>query len=208
MEESMSRASRVALALLLTCASVSPASAEVFTFSGVPSGSQESPPTSSPGTGLVTVTFDDVSHLMSYNVVFSDLVAGTTAAHIHVRPDLMMPNGGVATEVPFFTGFPIGVTEGVFINAFDMTLASSYNPAFLNNAVNMGSTATAEASLLSALFEGRAYFNIHTTEFPSGEIRADLNEVPEPATWMMLLGGFGAIGLAFRRRRRREPVPA
>jgi hypothetical protein len=32
--------------------------------------------------------------------------------------------------------------------------------------------------------------------------------VPEPATWMMLLGGFAAIGLAFRRRRAREPVRA
>lgn len=206
----MSRASRVAFALLLACASVSPASAELFTFSGVLSGSQESPPVSTIGKGTVTVTFDDVTHLMSYDVFFNDLSAPTTAAHIHVRPDLLTPVGGVATEVPFFTGFPIGVTEGVFVGAFDMTLASSYNPAFLNNAVNMGSTATAEASLLAALLEGRAYFNIHTTAFPSGEIRANLlNEIPEPATWMMLLGGFAAIGLAFRRRRPSpEAMPA
>jgi PEP-CTERM motif len=36
-------------------------------------------------------------------------------------------------------------------------------------------------------------------DFIYGEPRA----VPEPATWAMLLGGFGAIGLTFRRRRPR-----
>jgi len=28
------------------------------------------------------------------------------------------------------------------------------------------------------------------------------NVVPEPATWMMLIAGFGLVGLAIRRRRR------
>jgi hypothetical protein len=87
-----------------------------------------------------------------------------------------------------------------------MTLASSYNPGFLNNAVNGGNTGAAEANLLAALLDGRGYFNIHTSAFPGGEIRADLHLVPEPDTWMMMLGGFVAAGLAIRRRRKAVTV--
>ena len=32
--------------------------------------------------------------------------------------------------------------------------------------------------------------------------------VPEPSTWSMMLIGFGALGVAVRRRRRKAPVPA
>ena len=65
-----------------------------------------------------------------------------------------------------------------------------------------GDTSTAEMTLLTALFEGRGYFNIHSTTFPGGEIRANLALVPEPSTWMMLLGGFAAAGIMIRRRKK------
>ena len=42
-----------------------------------------------------------------------------------------LPAGiGVATEVPSFTNLPMGVTSGSFTEMFDLTLDSSYNPAF------------------------------------------------------------------------------
>ena len=197
----MGRTSRVALALLLTCATITPASATIWIFHGTPSGGAENPPNGSPGTGSVSVTFDDVAHTMTYDVFFSGLTAGTVAAHVHVfAPGAIPPNGGVATTVPSFPGFPLGVTSGTFNNSFDMTLASSYNPTFITN--NGGTVATAEAALLAGLLDGRAYFNIHTTAFPGGEVRADLKLVPEPGTWMMMLGGFAAAGMMIRRRRK------
>ena len=47
---------------------------------------------------------------------------------------------------------------------------------------------------------GRAYFNIHTSFAPGGEIRGFLAPVPEPAVLSML--GVGLCAISLRRRRR------
>ncbi len=51
-----------------------------------------------------------------------------------------------------------------------MTIASSYNPAFIS--ANGGTVATAFTALQTALADKKAYFDIHTNIFPGGEIRA------------------------------------
>ncbi|HEV2044382.1 MAG TPA: CHRD domain-containing protein, partial [Sphingomicrobium sp.] len=164
-------------------------------------GSQESPMVATPGTGFTTVTYDDVLQTLRVQATFADLIGLTTASHIHIRP-AFTPNGGVATQTPSFFGFPLGVTSGSYNNSFDLTLASSWNPAFIT--ANGGNTAGAEAAFFAGLQTGRAYLNVHTNFAPGGEIRGNLAAVPEPATWAMMLLGFGAIGFALRRRKRTE----
>ena len=39
----------------------------------------------------------------------------------------------MATRVPSFVGFPLGVTAGSMDNTYDLNLASSYNPAFVTD---------------------------------------------------------------------------
>ena len=101
------------------------------------------------------------------------LQPATTAAHIHccISPP---GNTGVATTTPTFPGFPLGVTSGSYSRTFDMTAASSYNPAFVT--AHGGTTAGAAAALLAGLQAGQAYLNIHTTMFPGGEIRGFLQQ--------------------------------
>ena len=165
------------------------------------SGANEIPRNASPGTGFVTTTFDLATHILDLHVTFSGLTSPTTAAHIHA-PTLAPFSGkaGVATQVPFFVNFPIGVTSGTYDQTFNTLDSSFYNPAFLT--ANGGTPAGAEAVLAQALDQHEAYFNIHTENFPSGEIRGFLRvlSVPDAIPTMLCLG-IGLIGLEIFRRK-------
>src|SRR5260370_24406193 len=132
------------------CALATQASAASLIYDAALSGPAESPPNASPGTGFAEGTINDVGDTMRVQVTFSGLVATTTASHIHCCT--ATPGTGtaiVATTTPTFTGFPLGVTSGTYDTTFDMTMASSYNSAFIT--ANGVTPSTAFVALLLEL---------------------------------------------------------
>jgi len=120
-------------------------------------GLQETPPVATPGTGSATMTYDDVTNTLSWNIVFSGLIGSTTAAHFHG---------------PAPVGTPAGIQQDIG------GISGLFSP-MVGNAVI---TEVQEADLLAHLW----YINIHTTFRPGGEIRGQVVPEPASLTLLGL----------------------
>jgi hypothetical protein len=186
---------KIAFMLLLAgLALLAPSIAQADTYIADLSGPSENPGNASPGIGSGTVTLNLATHTLQVDLSWSNLTAPATAAHIH-SPASSPANAGVAIPL---TGFP-AATSGTYSNTFNTLDSSIYSSAYLTN--HGGTAAGAESGIASELAAGMAYLNIHTSNFPGGEIRGFL-VVPEPAT--VALTAIGGIGLLFATRRMRR----
>lgn len=172
-----------AAAALLALAAL-PTAASPVSFGAHLDGASEAPPNGSTAFGDALVTLDNTMFTVAVHLDFSGLTAPATAAHIHCCT--ATPFSGV---IGVFLGFP----------AFPSATAGAYDNVFTLPSANF-------ATLFNGIEEGRAYVNIHNVNFPGGEIRgflipAQLSSIPEPATLVLLLAGFGLAGTTTRRRR-------
>jgi hypothetical protein len=99
------------------------------------------------------------------------------------------------------------VTSGTYSSVvFDLTQPTIYNPAFVT--LEGGTIPLAEAALIAGIQNGQTYLNIHTMINPGGEIRGQLEPVPEPTTLLLLGTTMGGLGLAARWRQGRRKQQA
>ena len=197
------------VACLLALVAAAPALGNIIKWDATLDGSL----TGSSGTGSVVVSYDDLLFTLRVQANFSGLTSNDTAAHIHCCTTVANTgNIGVATQLPSFAGFPLNVTAGNYDQTFDvsdLSGSSSFNPSFIT--LHGGTVGSARNALLVGMDEGKAYFNIHTSQFPAGEIRGFLHcdtanpcdtipTVSEPGTLTLL--GLCLAGLAASRRRK------
>jgi hypothetical protein len=191
------RATTAVIAVLILWAPVS--YAIPLTFVGQLSAANEvpSPVAVSQGTGFATVVLDPTARTLQINVTFSGLTSNDVAAHIHCCPPLGS-NTGVATTVPAFPGFPLGVTSGSYHSAvFDLTQPTIYNPAFVT--AHNNDLQQVEAAQIAGIESGQTYLNIHTMNLQGGEIRSQLFPASAPASLVLL--ALALLGLGLRQHR-------
>jgi hypothetical protein len=153
------------------------------------------------------VVLDQAAHTIQISGTFSGVTSNTMAAHTHCCAPLGT-NAGVATTLPAFFEFPLGVTSGTYVrHTFSLTEDLIYNPNF--PAFVAGGAAQAEATLIAGILSGQSYFNIHTENFGGGEIRGQLAPGPGPLAGAglpgVILAGGGILGSW--RRRQNSPDP-
>jgi hypothetical protein len=155
----LSGAAAVAAALLI---SVLPASGQVVTMSATLSGGEEVPILLTGAVGTAVVSVDPTSEELSVTLSLFNFSTGTTAGHIHVAPKGI--SGPVVINFPIPTGrtgdLPLTFRVG----------ASAFVPR-----PEIGIATMADA--IQAIVGGNSYVNIHTSQFPAGEIRGQLTVV-------------------------------
>ncbi|EHR73250.1 PEP-CTERM putative exosortase interaction domain-containing protein [Burkholderiales bacterium JOSHI_001] len=153
------------------------------------------------GSGTLAMEYDDEGHTLAINASWSGLSGTANNAHIHCCT--ASPNTGTAgvalAQSGLLPGFPLGASSGSYIRVIDLSSTTQYSAAFVT--ASGGTALGAENRLMSNLASGQAYFNIHTTTFGGGEIRAFVTAVPEPGTYALMLLGLAGVVAARRRRR-------
>jgi hypothetical protein len=164
--------------------SVQSAQAQVSSFfTATLNGLQEVPPNASPATGMGTFTLNPSQTSLSFNITYSGLTSAFVAAHFHnAAPGV---NGPIVRGMVIGPDGPGGSPNGSFTGVWTSADSQPLTPA-----------------LVTELFAGNIYFNVHTVNFGGGEIRGQLVLVPEPTS--LALVGVGLAGVAWRRPWRRR----
>ena len=126
---------------------------EIYTANNLPiSGLQEVPQRLTSGNGTMDFVYNRDTRLLSYTVRWNSLTGPVVQAHIH----------GTAQK-----GFNAGVLQD-WTSSISKTVAGTYTGNVLIDGVVFKE---------EDLFLGRYYVNIHTAQFPGGEIRGQIENL-------------------------------
>jgi hypothetical protein len=147
-----------AVALLLVPAA--PAQAEIINARAILGGGEEAPTQVLTGAvGVADLTIDTSARTIGVQIKMFNIPTATTAGHIHVGPK------GVAGPVVVDFPIPPGRTG-------DLQLSFTVTEANLRPNAGLGINSLDD--VIQAIAGGGAYVNIHTSAFPAGEIRGQL----------------------------------
>jgi CHRD domain len=188
-----------ALLSATTFAVASPAEA-VTLFTAIIENEQEvaNPPVPEQGSGGIGLfELNDAMTALSYDITLFGLdIDGlqtpgnvndnATRFHIHAAP--AGQNGGIV----FGMKDPNHDLDDQVINPVTGRITGVWDGTEGNG--------TTLAAQLANLMANGLYFNVHTPDFPGGEVRGQILLVPEPAAWMLCLLGLASLYLTNRRR--------
>jgi hypothetical protein len=140
-------------------------------------GYAEAPAVSTPGKGAFRATLNADGTSLAYELEYSGLRAGASAAHVHFGREAT--NGGVLFWLCGGGGKPACPGVGGSVSG---TIVTGDIQAIAGQGIAAGDFAAA----LAAMRAGATYVNVHTSLFPGGEIRGQIRpgiapRLPEPA---------------------------
>jgi hypothetical protein len=135
-------------------------------FEAALSGYKETPQTlSSPGFGSFEAELDEDPEALSFELTFGGTPTAASAAHIHLGA--RATTGGVSAFLCGGGGKPACPPDGG-------TVTGTITPADVIGPAAQGIAAGEFDELIAAMRAGATYANVHTAQYPGGEIRGQI----------------------------------
>ena len=134
-------------------------------------GYQENPDISSGATGSFEVTIDDTAQALAYQLSYSGLEGTVQQAHIHFGKRAV--NGGISVFLCTNLGNGPAGTPACPQSG---TVSRTVGAADVVGPAGQGISAGEFNELVAAMRAGASYANVHSTTWPGGEIRAQIND--------------------------------
>jgi len=157
----------VAVIALLGIASYAVAGGGARSFKGNLEGYQENPDVSTVATGSFKARLSDDGTKLEYELSYSGLEGNVLFAHVHFGKPAV--NGGVSYFLCGGSTKPAPCPQSGTVTG-EIVAADVIGPT------GQGIEAGNFAEILAAMRAGHAYANVHSSKWPGGEIRAQLND--------------------------------
>jgi hypothetical protein len=133
---------------------------------------------------------DDVTRIHIHRAPFGSaggIVFGQVETPANAGPCIGQCAPGATDNLNDEDDLVVNVADGIIFGVWDANEGANNNPAnFL-------------PALLADLLAGNLYINVHTSDFPGGEIRGQILRVPEPQSLPLIMCGLLAIYLVRRK---------
>ena len=139
------------IAVTQSCTKTSDKEENIYFIFGNASGSQELPPVSTSGTGVLNGSYDVADHTLNYSISWSGLSGAVTAVNLH-GPANIGASADIVAELPVKITSPSGHLSGSILT---------------------------DDLIRKTLIDGNVYYTISTLMHPDGEIRGQVNAVRE-----------------------------
>jgi CHRD domain len=139
------------------------------------SGYQEVPAISSAGTAEFTADVAQDGQSVSWQMTYGGIEGNVLQSHIHFGQKSV--NGGIAVFLCTNLGNGPAGTQACPQQG---TISGTFGPSDVIGPTAQGISPGQWDELLAAIDAGKAYANIHSSTWPGGEIRAQLNERGNP----------------------------
>ena len=135
-------------------------------------GYQEVPSVSTTATGEFQARLNDAGDEITYTLTYSDLEGSVTQAHIHLGQ--RSANGGISVFLCSNLGNgPVGTQA---CPPSPATISGTFTASSIVGPAAQGLTTGEFEELVRAIRAGVTYANVHSTKFPGGEARGQIND--------------------------------
>jgi CHRD domain len=161
-----------ALALVLTAATIAVASGSSFSMKARLTGYEEVPALSSPATGRFSATSD--GDTITYTLTYTDFPTPVLQSHIHFGQK------GVSGGVSIFlcTNLGNGPAGTPACPPDGGTVTGTVDASDVVGPAAQGIAPGEWSEIVAAIRAGISYANIHTQQYPPGEIRGQISTRP------------------------------